>query len=245
MAEKLLPIMVRLLGKRCVVVGGGEVALQKVHQLLECDAKVVVVSTKLCLGLQRLVEAGKICWLPQGYDPSVLNGSTLVFACTDDPDINRRVFDDCQGKGLWCNVVDTPPLCHFFMPSIMRRGELVIAVSTSGKSPAFARQLRLFLEDIISDEFGTLVAILGEMKEEMRKKLATIEARRAFMERVFNSDVWERLRERDLEGIRRCLKDCLEETVIQETMKTETGAVGERKKGSEGNNVSPSRRDKS
>lgn len=209
MPENLLPVMLKVAGKKCVVVGGGEVAAQKVKQLLECDASVVVVSPSLCDDLRELASQGRIRWLPMRYEASVLENAFLVFACTDDTETNRRVFADCETRKIWCNVVDVPELCNFYMPSILRRGELVIAVSTSGNSPAFARKMRMFLESLIGDEFGTLVALLGELKDEMREALKTVEQRREFIERVWASDVWRYLQEGDLEGAKACLRSCL------------------------------------
>jgi len=209
MAENILPIALKVKGKKCVVVGGGEVAAQKVRQLMECGALITVVSPDLCPELEKLAKDGSIQWLPKRYEPSVLEGAFLTFACTDDQQVNRQIFADCDACGILCNVVDVPELCHFYMPSILRRGDLVIAVSTSGNSPAFARRVRLFLESLIGDEFGSLVELLGELKDEMRSRLKTIEQRRQFVELVWESDVWQYLREGDLETARNCLRQCL------------------------------------
>jgi siroheme synthase-like protein len=215
MAERLLPVMLRVQGKCCVVIGGGEVAAQKVRQLLECGAEVVIVSPDLCDELMALARSGQVRWLPQPYEASVLDGAFLVFACTDDNAVNRQVFADCEARRLWCNVVDVPDLCSFFMPSILRRGELIVAVSTSGNSPAFARQVRLFLESVLGDEFGTLTALLGELKGEVRQKLPTIEARRQFVQRVWESEIWQHLRDGNLPAARESLRACLAMTAAQ------------------------------
>lgn len=209
MAETLLPIMLKVKGKRCVVVGGGEVAAQKVKQLLDCEASVIVVSPELCPELKELAKQGRIQWLKIQYEPTVLDGAFLVFSCTDDNQVNKRVSNDCGARNIFCNVVDVPELCDFYMPSVLRRGELVIAVSTSGNSPALARKLRLFLEGVVGDEFGLLVEILGEMKDKMRSKLKTVEQRRRFIDLVWESEVWQFLREGDLNGAKACLTKCL------------------------------------
>jgi siroheme synthase-like protein len=209
MAENILPIALKVKGKKCVVVGGGEVAAQKVKQLLECSASVIIVSPNLCLELEKLAAEGRIQWLPKRYEPSVLDGAFLTFACTDDQQVNRQVFADCDACGILCNVVDVPELCHFYMPSILRRGDLVITVSTSGNSPAFAKKVRLFLESLIGDEFGLLVELLGELKEEIRSRLKTIEQRRQFIELIWKSDVWRYLREENWDMARECLRRCL------------------------------------
>jgi len=209
MAENILPIALKVKGKKCVVVGGGEIAAQKVRQLMECGASVIVVSPNLCPELEKLAKDGNIQWLPKRYEPSVLEGAFLTFACTDDQQVNRQIFADCDARGILCNVVDAPELCHFYMPSILRRGDLVIAVSTSGNSPAFARKVRLFLESLIGDDFGLLVELLGELKDEMRSRLKTIEQRRQFVELVWESNVWQYLREGNWDAARDCLRQCL------------------------------------
>jgi siroheme synthase-like protein len=177
--------------------------------LTECGASVIVVSPDLCPELEKLAEEGRIQWMPKRYEPSVLDGAFLTFACTDDQKVNRQVFADCDARGILCNVVDVPELCHFYMPSILRRGDLVIAVSTSGNSPAFARKVRLFLESLIGDDFGLLVELLGELKDEMRSRLKTIEQRRQFIELVWESDVWRYLRDGNWDAARDCLRQCL------------------------------------
>jgi len=216
MAERLLPVMLKVQGKRCVVIGGGEVAAQKVQQLLECGAEVVIVSPQVNDELKALAQRGQVCWLPQPYEASVLDGAFLVFVCTDDNVVNRQVFADCQARRLWCNVADVPDLCSFFMPSILRRGELVIAVSTSGNSPAFARQVRLFLENLFSDEIGALTSLLGELKDEIRQKLPSIPARRRFVQRVWESEIWRHLRDGNLHAARETLRACLTMTATQQ-----------------------------
>ncbi len=216
MAETLLPVMLRVDGRKCVVVGGGEVAAQKVKQLLECSASIVVVSPNLCSDLAELAEQKRIQWLPTKYEPSALDNAFLVFACTDNMEVNQQIFADCETRKIWCNIADVPELCNFYMPSILRRGDFVIAVSTSGNSPALARKVRMFLEGLIGDEFGVLVALLGEMKEEMRKVLKTVEQRRKFIEKVWTSDIWQYLQEGDLDIARIYLHRCLTETVQNE-----------------------------
>ena len=100
MAENILPIALKVKGKKCVVVGGGEIAAQKVRQLMECGASVIVVSPNLCPELEKLAKDGNIQWLPKRYEPSVLEGAFLTFACTDDQQVNRQIFADCDARGI-------------------------------------------------------------------------------------------------------------------------------------------------
>ncbi|MCS7223226.1 MAG: bifunctional precorrin-2 dehydrogenase/sirohydrochlorin ferrochelatase [Armatimonadetes bacterium] len=211
--ENLLPVMLRLAGQKVVVVGGGEVAFQKVTQLLECDACVTVVSPKLGWELATLNR--RFYWKQKEYEPADLEGAVIVFACTDDPSVNDRVYRDCQERGLWCNVADDPERCRFFMPALFRRGPVTVALSTSGTSPSLARRMRIFLEEIFGDGFGMLAFLLGDLKETIRQALPSFSDRRLFMDRVWNSPIWDLLEKGDRQGAENLLKSILSELTLK------------------------------
>ncbi|MGC8833742.1 MAG: precorrin-2 dehydrogenase/sirohydrochlorin ferrochelatase family protein, partial [Armatimonadota bacterium] len=130
--ESYYPVFLDLRGKRVLVVGGGQVALRKVKSLLECGAEVLVVAPEAVPDLQQMARDGRIRLVSREYTEVDLEGASLVISATDSRDVNQRVSADAQARGVFVNVVDDPELCSFIVPSVMRRGELVVAVSTGG-----------------------------------------------------------------------------------------------------------------
>jgi len=161
------PILVDLKGKEVVVVGGGNVAQRKIETLLEYGAVVNAVSRQLTPVLKRYLEEGKIKFLGEEFRESYLNGVFMVIASTDDASLNHRISQEARKKGLLINAVDQPSDCNFIVPAILRRGDLLIAVSTSGKSPALAKKLRKELEDEFGLEYATLLVIMGNLRKEV------------------------------------------------------------------------------
>ena len=164
-----LPIFLNLEGRRCVVIGGGEVAERKVASLLEARAHVCVVSPALTGSLTRLAAAGAIQHLPRGWQLGDLNDCVLAFAATADADLHRRIADEARALGVPINVADEPALCDFIAPSVVRRGDLQIAISTSGASPALASRMRRDLEVIIGSEYETVTKILRAARLYLRQ----------------------------------------------------------------------------
>lgn len=160
------PISLNIENKLCLVVGGGNVAERKVHSLLECDARVKVVSPAITDGLCELAGAGRIEHRCGEYGPEDLDGVFLVIGATDSDQVNGKVAADCFKRGLLVNVVDDPPNGNFFVPAVVRRGSLQIAISTDGKSPLLARRIREELEQMFGAEYAPLVELLGEIREE-------------------------------------------------------------------------------
>ncbi len=136
------PVYLDINGRKCVVVGGGAVGARKVNTLLACGARVTVISPEATAELNDLAEQGGISLIRRPYQSSDLDGAFMVIGATDDEAINHRVHADAEARNLLCNIVDQPRVCNFILPSIVQRGDLVIAVSTSGRSPAFAKKLR-------------------------------------------------------------------------------------------------------
>ncbi|MFA5055656.1 MAG: NAD(P)-dependent oxidoreductase [Dehalococcoidia bacterium] len=163
------PISLDIDGKRCVVLGGGEVALRKVNTLLEHDAIVQVISPELCAGLEDLFASDKIIAAKRPYADGDLAGAFVIIAATDDADVNRRAAAEAEKLGVLVNVVDVPELSNFIVPSHLRRGDLSIAVSTGGASPALARRIRERLEAEFGDEYAALLALAGRARSELRR----------------------------------------------------------------------------
>jgi len=129
----------KLTGRRCLVVGGGDIGLDKVEGLLACDASVVLVAPDAIEPLQALAAEGSLQWLQRTYEPADLEGTFMAIACTNDTDVNIAVFDDAERRAMLVNIVDVPPLCNFILPAIVRSGPLAIAISTAGASAALAK----------------------------------------------------------------------------------------------------------
>ncbi|MFH1350138.1 MAG: bifunctional precorrin-2 dehydrogenase/sirohydrochlorin ferrochelatase [Pseudomonadota bacterium] len=161
------PILIDLTGKRVVVVGGGAVAQRKIETLLEYGAIVDVISRDLTPLLSKYEEEGKIRLLDLEFGEKALDGAFMVIAATDDPGLNHEVSKHARAKGLLINAVDQPNDCNFIVPAILRRGELTIAVSTSGKSPALAKKVREKLEQSFGSEYESFLNLMGWLRQEI------------------------------------------------------------------------------
>ena len=164
------PIFLDLSGRKCVVVGGGPVALRKAKALMEHGGNVQVISPDLCPELARMVEKGTIQVTQKGYESGGLEGAFIVIAATDDKEINSRVAREAGERGVLVNVVDDPKHSDFIVPSYLRRGPLTIAISTAGRSPALARKIRTLLEEEIGAEYASLALMIGEVRSELRER---------------------------------------------------------------------------
>jgi len=164
------PIMLNIKGEKCVVVGGGKVALRKVKMLLECGAKVTVISPTLHQDLVRLAQDKAIRLIKQDYEPGDLDGAVAVIAATDAEEINRSVAHEAKNRGILVNVVDNPGESDFIVPSFLRRGDLTIAISTGGTSPALAKKIRTKLEQDFGKEYGLLLPLIGEVRSTVKEK---------------------------------------------------------------------------
>lgn len=162
---KYFPVMLAVEGRRVLVVGGGKVAERKVETLLEYGAEVLLVSREVTPALQALAESGRIHYLGQAYEPSCLSGAFLAVAATDDAELNHVVSEDAQARGILINAVDQPADCTFILPSIVKRGDLVLAVSTSGRSPATAKRIRRSLETLFGPEYALFLRMMGCIRE--------------------------------------------------------------------------------
>ena len=163
------PVFLDIAGKPVVVVGGGEVAARKVDVLLDCSAQVTVVSPELHPELRALADAGRIRYIAREYRAGDIEGYTIAVVGTDDTSANAAAAREAREIGVWINAVDDLPNCDFIMPGIVRRGDVVVAVSTSGGSPAMARKLREELQDFITEEYALLLELAAEVRGELRE----------------------------------------------------------------------------
>jgi precorrin-2 dehydrogenase/sirohydrochlorin ferrochelatase len=198
-----LPISLRLDGRHCVVIGGGEVAQRKATSLLVAGARVTVVAPEITAGLRELAATHEIVHYPRAYRRGDLKDVFLAIAATDDPTMQRAVASEASAEGVLLNVADVPDLCTFIMPSVLRRGALSIAVSTDGASPALARRIRERLEGEFEPEYDTLTRILLGV----RSRLPPGPARQDLLARLVDSPILEWLRAGRIADVRRLLRD--------------------------------------
>jgi precorrin-2 dehydrogenase / sirohydrochlorin ferrochelatase len=170
------PIFVEMAGRRVLVVGGGNVAEQKVSGLLAAEADLTLVAPQLTPDLQRLVDSGKIRHEARDYRDGDLEGFEVCFSATDDGVVNSEVAAEGRRRGIWVNAADDPAYCDFILPSVVRRGDVVVAASTGGSSPALARRLREDLTAFLSDDYEPLAELLSDVRREVRSRNLTIPA---------------------------------------------------------------------
>ncbi len=179
----------KLSGRRCVVVGGGEIGLEKAEGLLACDAAVTLISPDAVAELRSLAAEGSITWEQREYaGEEDLEGVFMVIACTDDTDINIRVFDDAERRAMLVNIVDVPPLCNFILPAIVRTGPLAIAISTAGASPALAKRMKAEVSELFGEEYARLAIMLNDARGWAKGTLPTYQDRKAFFESIVNGE---------------------------------------------------------
>lgn len=162
------PAFLDLHGKKCIVVGGGKVSLRKIKMLLDCGAKVTVISPTLHPDLTQLVNKKALHGISRKYELGDLEDAVIVIAATDVKEINEQVAEEAKRLGVFVNVIDDPDSSNIITPSFFRRGDLTVAISTAGRSPALARKLRTKLEQIFGEEYAILLPLIEEVRSELK-----------------------------------------------------------------------------
>jgi len=179
----------KLKGRRCVVVGGGDIGLEKVEGLLACDAEVTLIAPDAIDPLREHVREGAIRWERRAYaGASDLEGVFMAIAATNDTDVNISVYDDAERRAMLVNVVDVPPLCNFILPAIVRTGPLAIAISTAGASPALAKRMKREIEALFGEPYARLAVMLNDVRGWAKATLPTYQERKEFFEGIVNGD---------------------------------------------------------
>jgi len=207
------PIYLNITGRKCIVVGGGNVAERKVKRLVECGACVTVIGRSLTDGLERMKKALDIEHIDDDYAASCLNDAFLVIGATDCDDVNAKISADAKKMGIMVNMVDDPERCDFILPSTIERGELSIAISTGGKSPALAKKIRKEMEALYGPEYLLLLKILGNLRQKIKSRNRSQEANKRLFETVVNSDILQHIREKKWNQIKRMLHDMTGEDI--------------------------------
>jgi siroheme synthase-like protein len=178
----------KLSGRKCLVVGGGDIGLEKVEGLLACDGEVTLVAPDAVEPLRQLAEEGSIRWERRTYELADLEGTFMVIAATSDTDVNIGIYEDAERRAMLVNVVDVPPLCNFILPAIIRSGPLAIAISTAGASPALAKRIRDEIADEYGEPYARLAILLNDVRGWAKGTLPTYQDRKVFFESIVNGD---------------------------------------------------------
>ncbi len=186
--HRYYPVYLDVKGKRCVIVGGGEVAYRKACSLKDAGADVIVISPDTCPEMSK--EKG-LTLINKIYDESYLDGAMLVIAATDDEEVNKKVSLDAGKRNIIINVVDRPELCSFIVPSTVNRGDLCISISTGGASPALARNIRMELEGVFGPEYGVYINLLTRMRDIAMSDIKDDAKRRKILQRLAEKDILE------------------------------------------------------
>ena len=204
---KYYPVNLDMTNKRCVVVGGGDIAERKVERLLECGAQVTVVSKSLTPVLKARKKTGQMDHIDRDYEDQALDGAFMVIGATDRNDVNERISKDAMTRGLLVNIVDDPDRCNFILPSLVQQGDLSIAISTGGKSPALAKKLRKELEKQYGPEYQTLLVIMGILRKRILAGDQRAADNKAVFEDLVHSDILQAIREKDRGRVNTIIRD--------------------------------------
>jgi siroheme synthase-like protein len=188
-SASLFPLFLKLEGKKCLVAGAGTVGLEKVESLLRCGASIRVVAPHAVERVQQLNARGEIEWLARCYQPADEDGCDLVIAATGDREVNRAVFEEASRRSILCNTADDPPLCDFFFASIVQRGQLQIAISTAGESPALAQRLRREIDAQLPPDLGPWLEQLGNLRREVLHAMPAGAERKALLHELAQREV--------------------------------------------------------
>lgn len=203
------PLLLDLTGKTCVVIGGGNVAGRKAQSLLEAGARVALVAPELAETARELYDAGRVEWRAEPYRAAHLEGAALAVAATDDQQVNRRARADARTLGVFINVVDQPELCDFIVPSVLRRGDLIIAISTSGASPAVAKRLRERFEKEFGPHWAEFLTMMREARERALAAGGGQKEREERFNRLADGPLLELARRGDLAEIKRLIGEII------------------------------------
>jgi siroheme synthase-like protein len=199
----LFPMFVKLAGRKCVVVGAGDVAASKAAGLLRAGARVAVIAPQAGEFVQAQAAVGNLAWARREFSAGDLDGAILAVAATGSPQVNQEVFDACAARGVLCNVVDDPGRCDFFYPAVVKRGALQIAVSTGGRSPAVARRLRAELERQFGPEYEEWVERVAQQRREILGRDLPAAERLRLLDAIASREAFEEfLRKRSQNGSR-------------------------------------------
>lgn len=209
MTSRYYPVNLDIHDRSCLVVGGGRVGTRKVLGLLDCGARVTLISPDATETLNALAAENRIVWHQRRFSPGDVKGHFLVIGATDDEPLNRQVHTDAEDHMLLCNIADRPEICNFILPAVIRRGDLSLAISTAGRSPAFAKHLRKTLASQFGPEYETFIDLMGAIRKRLLAEDHAPEAHKPLFEALITSGLLEMIRDGDTAGVNALLLDIL------------------------------------
>lgn len=212
------PVNLDVQNRGCLVVGGGAVGERKVRTLLECGARVTVIAPLVTEYLHGLASEDRIRLKVRAYQPSDPDGQFLVIGATGDEEVNRQISEDASGRGILCNIADCPKACTFVLPAIVSQGDLVIAISTSNKSPAVAKRIRQTLENEFGPEYATLLNLMGAIRERLLAESRSPESHKQTFEHLLDEGLLEMIREERTREVSALVQDVLGEGYTWEAL---------------------------
>jgi precorrin-2 dehydrogenase / sirohydrochlorin ferrochelatase len=205
------PVNLDIKDRKCLVVGGGDVGTRKVITLLECGASVTVVSIIASEKVIKLAESNRIELKKRSYKETDLDGMFLVICATDNEELNLQVSKDAEKLNMLCNIADRPEACNFILPALVKRGDLVIAVSTSGKSPAFAKKVRKDLEKQYGPEYADFLKLMGAIRKNLLSTSHEPEEHKHLFEKLISRDIVQLIKNNEADKIDFILSETLGE----------------------------------
>jgi len=205
------PIFIKLKGKKVLVVGGGTVATRKVKKLINYYPEITIVSPKITTELQRLISKHNLKYSQRNYRKSDLKNKWIIFVATDDKDLNKQISQDAKKSGILINVVDNPAYCSFIVPSVITRGDLQIAISTSGISPLLTKTLRKKIENLFGNEYITLLKLIKKYRKVILDKFKDNKIKRKKLEELLKPSILNKIKNGDIRQAENELKKIIEE----------------------------------
>lgn len=187
--RKYYPVMLDIINKTCIIIGGGSVATRKVKTLMEYKANIIIISDKLSDELKYIVKNNNLIWKKKKYSDEDLDGAFLVFAATDDQEVNNTIYKRAKAQNILINIVDAHEKCTFIVPSKIEQGDLTIAISTNGKSPMLTKKIKEDLSEIYTPAYAELLSILGDIREKSLKEIPDITKRKDLFHEIVYSDI--------------------------------------------------------
>jgi len=227
---KYYPVNLNIRDRQCLVVGGGGVASRKVKSLLDCGAVITVVSPAFTNTLENMADHPQVHLLRRPYQSTDLEGKFLVIGATDDMTLNRRISADAETRQMLCNIADVPEECNFILPSVIRQGDFVLTISTSGKSPAFAKHLRRQMQNQFGVEYDRFLQLMGSVRKRLLAEEHAPEAHKHLFKQLIENNLLEMIRKNDIAAINQVLYNVLGDGFDYNTLINET--VGSREAGS-------------